>query len=124
MAKRRTASGDLERMAERIASVCSGISDSDDFTVSYGWHSSTGLDPSMGPKRRILANMPVAHEYTKLMFRNAGCDYNGNNILIHKTRNCLWKFDDSGKKIIPMFASDILTAEDLQEDINSLTQIL
>lgn len=68
--------------------------------------------------------MPAEHEYTRLMFRNAGCDCSGNNMLIHKTRNCLWKFDDSGKKIIPVFASDILTAEDLQEDINSLTQVL
>ena len=124
MAKRRTLSGDLERMAERIASACSSVSDSDDFTVSYGWHSSTGLDPNMGPKRRILANMPSKHEYVNLMFRNAGCDSMGRNILIHKTRNCLWKFDDSGKKIVPIFASDVLTAEDLQEDIDSLTQIL
>jgi hypothetical protein len=124
MKKRRVMNGDLERMAERIASACCGMSESDDFSLSFGWHSSIGIDPSIGPKRRILANIPIEHEYTKLMFRNAGCDSRGNNILIHKTRNCLWKFDDSGKKIVPVFASDILTAEDLQEDINALTQIL
>ncbi len=124
MISRRASTGDLQAMAERIASVCSGVADADDFTLSCGWHSSIGIDPTMGAKRRIVASIPVEHEYTKLMFRNAGSYSAGRDLLIHKTRNCLWKFDDNGTKIVPVFASDVLTAEDLQEDIASLTQIL
>jgi hypothetical protein len=121
---RRKISKDIGKMAERIASSLTSFTDSNDFTVSFNWHSATGVDPEMGAKRRIVASIPVSHEYTKLMFRNAGCSDRGRNFLIHKTRNCLWKFDDEGKSIIPAFATDILTAEDLQEDIESLTMEL
>lgn len=79
-----------------------------DFFASFAWHSSLGMDCVAGKVKAIksLPNNKVARGF----FFSAG-----NKLLIHKTTKCLWRVSKDGKTIEPVFASDVLTEEDLKE---------
>ena len=72
------------------------------------WHSSIGIDEALDGNKRFvtrIANTPRA----RAMFASAG-----DNILIHKTTQALWKLTDDKSAIEPVFGSDVLTEDDLK----------
>lgn len=81
----------------------------DDIFDNFDWHSVTGFDrvlqgSSSRPVRRLAktaSNMD--------MFEPAG-----DGLLIHKTKGALWRLSDDGNAIVPVFDSEVLTAEDLE----------
>ena len=79
-----------------------------DILEGFCWHSCIGLDSSLEGNMRFTTRMPNNIQARSLFWAT------GNNHLIHKTTNCLWKLSDDKKSIIPEFNSDVLSAEDVQ----------
>jgi len=80
----------------------------DDIFNGFLWHSSIGIDEALDGRKKFvtrIANTPRS----MMMFAKAG-----DNILIHKMSQSLWKLSKDKKTIEPVFGSDILSEEDLK----------
>ncbi len=80
-----------------------------DFLESFEWHSSIGIDASMGDNKKFhtrMANTKKARSY----FITAG-----ENLLVHKATNALWRVSEDKKSIVPVFDTDVLSEEDLKK---------
>jgi len=115
-------SKEIQLLKKKIAAVdTQSITKDDEFSfTSFTWHSSVGIDSFLSHSKRYVASLPADSEYVAQMFRTAGRGGDNREILIHKTKHCLWKFSDDNSRIEPIFASDILSLEDLQEDISTI----
>ena len=109
----------IDDLRKRIASVPETFMTADDefsFT-NMSWHSAIGLDSVFQKSKRFIASIPSDSEYVGKMFRSAGSGGQKKGLLIHKTRKSLWRFSKDSKRIEPVFASDVLSLEDLEEDV-------
>ncbi len=79
-----------------------------DFLDNFQWHSSTGFDASVKEKKHFKTKL--ANSKAVL----ASFVFAGSNLLIHKATNALWRVSEDKKSIIPVFDTDVLTAEDLE----------
>ena len=79
-----------------------------DFLSNFSWHSSLGLEGAV-EVRKVVSRLPNT-KVARSMFLTAG-----NSLLIHKTNKCLWKVSRDGNSIEPVFASDVLSEEDVRE---------
>lgn len=78
-----------------------------DFLENFEWHSSLGIDGNVSEKKNFkkrFANTKKARS----MFLCAG-----ENFLIHKATNALWRISEDKKSIVPVFDTDVLSEEDL-----------
>jgi len=82
---------------------------SKDIFENFNWHSSIGIDNSLLSDRKLVVRMPNIASVRKMFVATA------DNMLIHKTSRSLWKVSDDKKTIEPVFSSDILTEEELEE---------
>jgi hypothetical protein len=78
-----------------------------DFLEKFHWHSSIGIDDSLENNKRFVTK--IANNQANMMSFEAA----GENYLIHKTTNALWRKSECGNFIEPVFGSDILTDDDL-----------
>lgn len=115
-------SQELQKLKRKIASISTDMITKDDelsFT-NFQWHSSVGIDPVLNNAKRYVSRLPANSEYVAKMFRCAGRGGDNNSILIHKTKHCLWKFSDDNSHIEPIFASDVLSVDDIKDDIETI----
>lgn len=82
-----------------------------EFFSDFSWHSSFGIDETV--KCNNYYTKLKNNKKARSMFISAG----DNKLLIHKTTQALWKVSADGNYIEPVFESDILTAEDLENSI-------
>lgn len=115
-------SKELSDIKKKIASISSDFLTKDDKSsfTSFRWHSSIGPDVAISNSKRYVTRLPVDHEYVKRMFIAAGRGNDGKAQLIHRTKTCLWKMSSDNSYIEPVFASDVLSVEDLGEDITTI----
>lgn len=117
-------SKELAEIKRKIASISLNsdkITKDDEFSfTNFSWHSSVGIDAALNNSKRYVASLPSNSEYVAQMFRKAGRCGDSRELLIHKTKHCLWKFSQDNSCIEPMFASDVLSIEDMQDDIETI----
>jgi len=115
-------SKELQELRRNIASIgTERITKDDEFSfTNFQWHSSVGIDASLTNSKRCVSSLPSESEYVAKMFRKAGRGGDNKDILIHKTKHCLWKFSDDNSCIEPIFASDVLSIEDIKDDIDTI----
>jgi len=115
-------SKELAEIKKRIASVSvsNSVSEDDSWSENFRWHASLGIDSVLGNNKRLVKELPRESEYVKRMFVAAGCRSDGGNVLVHKLRHCLWEMSDDNTFIKPVHASDILTLQDLEDDITTI----
>ena len=82
-----------------------------DFLEEFSWHSSIGIDDAIKDNKRFVTRMRNTKR-ARGMFVSAG----DGDLLIHKTTRALWKLSKDGKSIEPVFDTDVLSEEDLQEE--------
>ena len=78
-----------------------------DFLDNFEWHSSIGIDANISENKSYkskVANSKQARSYFIVA---------GENLLIHKATNALWRISDDKKSIVPVFDTDVLTEDDL-----------
>jgi hypothetical protein len=80
-----------------------------DFLESFEWHSSLGIDETIVNKKKKIASLPNTKKARELFIMA------GENLLIHKSTNALWKLSKDKKSITPVFDTDILSADELEE---------
>ena len=80
----------------------------DNFFTSVSWNSVTGMDGALNDGKIITAMKNTTAN--RAFFVEAG-----DGLLVHKTTKALWRQSDDGKMIVPVFESDVLTAEDLKK---------
>ena len=74
------------------------------------WHSLLGIqNVEERIVRKVVASLPI-NPRVMAMFASAGRD-----VLVHKTTKCLWRLSKDGKSIEPVFANDVLTADDVKQ---------
>lgn len=112
----------IQDLKKKIASISPNfLTKDDDFSfTSFSWNSSVGIDACLSNSKRFISQLPAKSEYVGKMFIAAGRGGDNKGILIHKTKHCLWKFSKDNSYIEPVFASDVLSVEDLDEDINTM----
>ncbi|MCK9154679.1 MAG: hypothetical protein M0P12_01045 [Paludibacteraceae bacterium] len=115
-------SKELAEIKKRIASVSvsNSVSEDDSLCENFRWHSSLGIDCILGNNKRLVKELPKDSEYVKRMFVAAGKRRDGGSVLVHKLRHCLWEMSDDNSFIRPVHASDILTLQDLEDDITTI----
>jgi hypothetical protein len=80
-----------------------------EFLENFEWHSSVGIDADLvQTQNRAIGKLPNTIE-ARALFLMAG-----ENLLIHKATQALWRISDDKKSIVPVFGSDILTDIDLE----------
>ena len=116
-------SKELNSLRQKIASIKSDFITKDDSSsmTSFRWHSSVGIDAALSNSKRYVTRLPSDSEYVKRMFVAAGRGNDGKEQLIHRTKTCLWKMSADNSYIEPVFASDVLSVDDLNEDITTLS---
>lgn len=121
MAKK-TLSKELQEIKRKIASIGEDkITKDDQFSfTNFSWHSSVGIDAALNNSKRYVASLPAESEYVAQMFRKAGRAGDNKDLLIHKTKHSLWKFSKDNSCIEPIFASDVLTVDDIKDDIETI----
>jgi len=80
-----------------------------DIFEGFSWHSCIGIDFALDGSKEFATRLPKTAR-TMDMFASGGGDS-----LIHKTTKALWRVSEDGNYIEPTHATDILTAEDLEE---------
>ena len=80
-----------------------------EFLSSFEWHSSVGLDTDLADSEELTISKLANNDFNRAKFLNAG-----ENLLIHKSSQALWKLSEDKKSIEPVFDSDILNENDLQ----------
>jgi len=115
-------SQELKMLKRKIAAINTNqITKDDDFSfTNFQWHSSVGIDATLTNSKRYVANLPSNSEYVAKMFRCAGRCGDNRDILIHKTKHCLWKFSEDNSYIEPIFASDVLSLDDINDDLKMI----
>ena len=80
----------------------------DELFDDFQWHSSVGLDELPTEKDFVakLANTPL-----NMQMFIAG----GDKCLIHKSTKALWMKSEDGESLIPVFGSDVLTKEEVEQ---------
>jgi hypothetical protein len=79
-----------------------------DMFDNFCWHSSIGIDDVVDNNRNFVTRIANTKR-ARSQFITAG-----ENLLIHKLTEALWKISDDKKTIEPVFGSDILTEDDLK----------
>ena len=115
-------SKEIQELKKKIASIGTGVINKDDASsyTSFSWHSSVGIDTFLTNQKRYVASLPSKSEYVAKMFKLAGRGGDDKNLLIHKTKHCLWKFSKDNSCIIPVHASDVLSVEDMEDDLTTM----
>lgn len=80
-----------------------------DFLESFSWHSSIGIDDAIENDKKFVSRLRNTRK-ARAFFVTAG-----DSLLIHKATKVLWKISEDGKFIEPVFDTDILSNEDLEE---------
>lgn len=73
----------------------------------FVWHSA--LD-NIGGKKRFCNRLPNSS-----MVRQFFAATNSGNYLVHKTTSALWRVSEDGKSIEPVFDSDVLSENELED---------
>lgn len=79
-----------------------------DFLDGFQWHSSIGINDETFNSKKYLDKIANTEANCKMFDILAG-----NDLLIHKSTQALWKISEDKKSIEPVFSSDILTEDDL-----------
>jgi len=80
-----------------------------DIFEGWDWHSSVGIDNVLSDSKKYVKRLPNVRK-AKSMFVMAG-----RGLLVHKATRALWRVSDDGSSIEPVFDSDVLTEEDIEE---------
>lgn len=80
-----------------------------DILDQFFWHSSIGIDETLAGDKKFVTRLPNTKK-ARAMFASAG-----DNVLVHKTTQALWRVSDDKKSIEPVFGTDILTDDDLAQ---------
>jgi hypothetical protein len=80
-----------------------------EFLSGFCWHSSIGIDETVADHKKFVTRLPNSRK------ARANFVMAGENLLVHKATQALWKISDDQKSIEPVFATDVLTDEDLDE---------
>lgn len=80
-----------------------------DIFENFSWHSAIGIDFGVDGNKKFVTRM-ANNKTARAMFIVAG-----DNLLIHKTTKCLWKFSEDKKSIEPVFSTDVLTEDEVRE---------
>ena len=78
-----------------------------DMFEDFCWHSSIGIDDSLNDNKRFVTRVANTPRYRDQFI------VAGENLLIHKVTQALWRINDDQKTIEPVFGSDIISQEDL-----------
>lgn len=115
-------SRELAEIKRKIESVALSRTSSvqGNWEENFRWHSSLGIDTVLDNTKRLVTELPRSSEYVSRMFVAAGRRNDGGNLLIHKLRHCLWEMSDDNSYIKPVHASDVLTLQDLEDDITTI----
>lgn len=79
-----------------------------DILANFSWHSSIGIDDALDGHKRFVTRLPFTAA-TERHFVASG------NFLVHKTTKSLWKMSEDNKSIEPLFATDVLTEEEVRD---------
>jgi len=82
-----------------------------DIFEEFSWHSSIGIDDALDGHKRFVTRIANTQRARRQFIAAGG----GDNILVHKTTRALWKISDDKQSIQPVFATDVLTDDDLAE---------
>jgi len=74
----------------------------------FHWHSSIGIDDALGSDKKFVTRLKNTKK-ARMNFVTAGDD-----LLIHRATQALWRISEDGNCIEPVFGSDILTEDDLK----------
>lgn len=115
-------SKEIKELKKKIARISQDfLTKDDDFSfTSFKWHSSVGIDNVLTDSKRYVSKLPSNSGYVKRMFVAAGHGGDDKSLLIHKTKHCLWKMSSDNSYIEPVFSSDVLSLEDLKDDITTM----
>ena len=80
----------------------------DNLFDDFQWHSSVGIDDIVAEEHFVSK---MANNTINLKQFIAG----GDKMLVHKTTKALWQFSEDNQTIVPVFSSDVLTADDLDK---------
>lgn len=81
-----------------------------DFLADFCWHSSIGIDETVAEQKRFVTRLPNTRK-ARANFVTAG-----ENLLVHKATQALWRVSEDGGSIEPVFGTDVLTENDLTEE--------
>jgi hypothetical protein len=81
-----------------------------DILESFNWHSSIGIDDTIDGNKKFISRLRNTRK-ARGLFLSAG-----DSLLIHRATKALWKVSDDGKYIEPVFDTDVLSEEDLEEE--------
>ena len=73
----------------------------------FYWHSAIGIDEELNVNKNFVVKMANT-DNNRSNFIQAG-----DNLLVHKTTQALWRITDDMDSIEPVFGSDILTEDDI-----------
>lgn len=113
---------ELKELKKRLASIDNDFlnrNDESSFT-SFRWHSSVGIDTVLGDSKRYIARLPAKSAYVARMFVASGRGGDNKALLIHRTKKSLWKMSSDNSYIEPVFSSDVLSVDDLKDDITTI----
>jgi hypothetical protein len=81
----------------------------DNLFEDFNWHSSIGIDCTLAGNKKFVTRLPNTRK-ARMLFVTAG-----NDLLIHKTTQCLWRISDDKKSIEPVFSNDVLTEDEVKQ---------
>ncbi len=74
---------------------------------NFYWHSAIGMDEELNVDENFVVRMANTDENVGNFIKA------GDSLLIHKTTQALWKITDDNASIEPVFGSDILTEDEI-----------
>lgn len=82
-----------------------------DIFDNFSWHSAIAIDDTLDGHRRFKTKIANTKRARTAFIASPSSE----NLLIHKTTRALWKVSDDRKSIEPVFPTDILSAEQVEE---------
>jgi hypothetical protein len=78
-----------------------------EFFDDFAWHSSIGIDEGIEYKK-FFTKLPNNKKAMSMFIASAD-----KKLLIHKTTQALWRVSEDGSSIEPVFDTDVLTEDEL-----------
>jgi hypothetical protein len=80
-----------------------------DIFENFAWHSSIGIDSAIDGNKQFVTRLPNTAKARRSFVAS------GDSLLIHRTTKSLWKVSDDKKSIEPVFATDVLTEDQVKQ---------
>jgi len=79
----------------------------DNVFENFYWHSAIGMDEELNMNKNFAVKMANTEDNIGSFIKA------GDSLLIHKTTQALWRITDDKSSIEPVFGSDILTEDEI-----------